>query len=206
MGNAQYRFSSPVDRCVFAGSKYAEGVRMWAGSDITPRWVVSADAYIGENVDEKSSGPHPGGTLQSKNISWRQEEPNWSVSPNQFWFGVVKYGGAAKHWLEERLGGWRLSSCLPVERDLRLDGMKSFGVKVICEEADGALPRSVSETSARVTLTAVTDLDSANVHSLFLAMQHEQGCCRSHLHLARAQGAHDFRLDLGDLILLFQGC
>ena len=72
-------------------------------------------------------------------------------------------------------------------------------------EVDGVVPHSVSETSAGVTLIAVTDLASVNVHSLFLAMQHEQGCCRSHLHLARAQGAHDFRLDLDDLILLFRG-
>ena len=72
------------------------------------------------------------------------------------------------------------------------------------EEVDGVMLRSVSETSAGATLTAVTDLVSVNMHSLFLAMQHEQGCCRSHLHLARAQGAHDFRLDLGDLSLLFR--
>jgi hypothetical protein len=49
----------------------------------------------------------------------------------------------------------------------------------------------------------VTDLVSVKVHSFFLEIQHEQGCWRSHLHLARAQGAQDFRLDLGDLILLF---
>lgn len=80
MRDAQYRCSSPADRCVFVGPKYAEGVRMCAGSDITPKSVVSVDAYIGENVEEKSSGPHPGGTLQSKNISWRQGELNWSTN------------------------------------------------------------------------------------------------------------------------------
>ena len=87
MRDARYRFSSPTDRCVFVGSKYAEGVRMCARSDITPKRVVSAEAYIGEKVYEKSSGPHPGGTFQSKNISWRQEElkrsTGWPVSPNQ---------------------------------------------------------------------------------------------------------------------------
>jgi len=62
---------------------------------------------------------------------------------------------------------------------------------------------SVSGTSAGVTLTALTDMVSAKVHSLLLAIQQEQGCCRSHLHLARAQGAHDLRRDLGDLSFLF---
>jgi hypothetical protein len=57
---------------------------------------------------------------------------------------------------------------------------------------------SASGTSAGVTLAVVTDWMSAKVHSLFLAIQHEQGCCRSHLHLARAQGAHDLRRDLDD--------
>ena len=38
-------------------------------SGIRPNSVVSADAYIGENVDEKLSGLHPGGTFQPKNIS-----------------------------------------------------------------------------------------------------------------------------------------
>jgi hypothetical protein len=69
MKDAQYRFSSPAERCAFVGSKYAEGVRMCVGSDIMPKCVVSAGAYIGENVDEKSSGLHPGGTFQSKNTS-----------------------------------------------------------------------------------------------------------------------------------------
>ena len=45
-----------------------------------PKGVVSADAYIGENVDVKSSGLHPGGTFQSENRSWRQEELNWSAN------------------------------------------------------------------------------------------------------------------------------
>ena len=36
-GDARYRFSSLVDRCVFAGSRYAEGVRICTGSDITPK-------------------------------------------------------------------------------------------------------------------------------------------------------------------------
>lgn len=54
---------------MFVDSRYAEGVRTCSRSGITPKCVVSADAYTGENVDEKSSGPHPGGTFQSKNIS-----------------------------------------------------------------------------------------------------------------------------------------
>lgn len=83
--------------------------------------------------------------------------------------------------------------------------MKSSGVKVVSEEVDGVMEHSISEASGGVTLTAVTDLVSVNTQSFFLAIQHEQGCCRSHLHLARAQGAHDFRLDLGDLILLLRG-
>ena len=79
---------------------------MCVGSDIMPRDVVSVDPYIGENVDVKSSGLHPGGTFQSKNISWRQKELNWltnwpPVSSNQFWLAIVKSGGAAKHTLEE---------------------------------------------------------------------------------------------------------
>lgn len=48
---------------------------MCAGSDIIPKDVVSVDAYTGENVEVKSSGSHPGGTFQSKNMSWRQEGP-----------------------------------------------------------------------------------------------------------------------------------
>lgn len=82
--------------------------------------------------------------------------------------------------------------------------MKSSGVKTLWEEVGGVMLRSALEMSAGVTLTAVTDLVSVNMHSLFLAIQHEQGCCRSHLHLARAQKVHDFRLDFGDLILLFR--
>jgi hypothetical protein len=84
--------------------------------------------------------------------------------------------------------------------------MKSSGVKFMSEEVDGMVPQPASEARAGAfTLIAVTDFVSVNVHSLFLAIQHEQGCWRSHLHLARAQGAHDFRLDLGDLLLLFRG-
>jgi hypothetical protein len=71
---------------------------MCVGSDIMPKDVVSVDAYIGENVDVKSSGLQPGGTFQSKNISWRQEELNWStdwpVSPNKFWPAIVKSRGS----------------------------------------------------------------------------------------------------------------
>jgi len=70
---------------------------------------------------------------------------------------------------------------------------------VVSKEAEG-----ISGISAGVTPTAVMDLESVKVHSLFLVIQHEQGRCRSHLHLARAQGVQDFRLDLGDLILLFR--
>lgn len=49
---------------------------MWVGSDITPRGVDSVDTYMGEKVEAKSSGLHPGGTFQSKNMSWTQEELN----------------------------------------------------------------------------------------------------------------------------------
>ena len=42
---------------------------MCVGSDIKPKGVVSAGAYIGDNVGMKSSGLHPGGAFQSKNIS-----------------------------------------------------------------------------------------------------------------------------------------
>jgi len=80
--------------------------------------------------------------------------------------------------------------------------MRASGVTMMSEEVDGATAHSVS--AAGVTLTTVTDMVSAKVHSLFLAIQQEQGCCRSHLHLARAQGAHDLRRDLGDLIFLFR--
>ena len=80
------------------------------------------------------------------------------------------------------------------------DGIRESGVKMMSEDAEGVMMRS--GTPAGITLTAVTDLLSAKVHSFFLAIQQEQGCCRSHLHLARAHGAHDFRRDLGDLILL----
>ena len=83
--------------------------------------------------------------------------------------------------------------------------MRASGVKMMSGEAGGAIVQSVSGTPTGTTLTAVMDWVSAKVHSFFLAIQHEQGCCRSHLHFARAQGAHDFRRDLGDLILLF-GC
>ena len=79
--------------------------------------------------------------------------------------------------------------------------MESSGVN----GTDGMMLQSVSGTSEGVTLIAITDFVSVKVHSLFLATQHAQGCWRSHLHLARAQGAHDFRLDFGDLILLFRG-
>jgi len=72
------------------------------------------------------------------------------------------------------------------------------------EEVEGVIANSVSGIFAGVTWTAVMDLVSVKVHSLFLVIQHEQGCCRSHLHLARAQGVQDFRLDLGDLILLLR--
>lgn len=82
--------------------------------------------------------------------------------------------------------------------------MRTSGVKMMSEEVDGATVHSVSGTPAGFTLTAVTDMVSAKVHSLLLAIQQEQGCCRSHLHLARAQGAHDLRRDLGDLIFLFR--
>ena len=82
--------------------------------------------------------------------------------------------------------------------------MRSSGAKIMSVEVGGVRMHSVSWKSGVVTLTAVTDLESAKMHSFFLAIQHEQGCCRSHLHLARAQGAHDFRLDLGDLIFLFR--
>ena len=51
---------------------------MCAESDIMPR-DVSIGAYIGENVDVKSSGLHPGGIFQSRNISWRQGELKWSM-------------------------------------------------------------------------------------------------------------------------------
>ena len=81
--------------------------------------------------------------------------------------------------------------------------MRSSGVKMMSEQVDGVVVHSVSWTSVGVSLTAATVLVSVKTHSLFLAMQQEQGCCRSHLHLARAQGAQDFRLDLEDLILLF---
>ena len=83
--------------------------------------------------------------------------------------------------------------------------MKSSGVKFMLEEVDVIMLQSASGMSEGVTLIAMTDFVSVNVHSLFFATQHAQGCWRSHLHLARAQGAHDFRLDLGDLILLFRG-
>jgi len=82
--------------------------------------------------------------------------------------------------------------------------MRASGVKVMSEEEDGTTVHSASGKPAGVTLTAVTDMVSAKVHSLLLAIQQEQGCCRSHLHLARAQGAHDLRRDLGDLIFLFR--
>ena len=82
--------------------------------------------------------------------------------------------------------------------------MKASGVKVLSEEAEGVAVNSALEIPAGVTLIAVTDLESVKVHSLFLVTQDEQGCCRSHLHLARAQGVHDFCLDLGDLTLLFR--
>ena len=52
MGNVRYRLSSPTDRRAFVDSKYVEGVRICVGSEITPEPVVSAKAYIGENVDE----------------------------------------------------------------------------------------------------------------------------------------------------------
>jgi len=71
-------------------------------------------------------------------------------------------------------------------------------------EVAWATVHSVSGTPAGVTLTSVTGMASAKVHSLLLAIQQEQGCWRSHLHLARAQGAHDLRRDLGDLIFLFR--
>ena len=82
---------------------------MRVGSDITPKEVVSVDACTGENIDVKSSGLHPGGTFQPKNISWRQEELNWSinlpVSSNQFWLAIIESGGAARHMLEETSSG-----------------------------------------------------------------------------------------------------
>jgi len=81
--------------------------------------------------------------------------------------------------------------------------MRTSGVKMMSDEVEGVMVHSVSGTPAGVTFTAVTDMVSAKVHSLLLAIQQEQGCCRSHLHLARAQGAQDLRRDLGDLIFLF---
>lgn len=95
--------------------------------------------------------------------------------------------------------------CFSVVRGLKSDGMGASGVKMMSEEAEGITVHSVSRTSAGITLIAVTDLVSVKVHTFFLAIQHEQGCWRSHLHLARAQGAQDFRLGLGALILLFRG-
>ena len=53
---------------------------MCDGSDTMPKGVVSMDAYIGENVDVKSSGPQPAGTFQSKNMSWKQGELNWPTN------------------------------------------------------------------------------------------------------------------------------
>ena len=82
--------------------------------------------------------------------------------------------------------------------------MRASGLKMTSEEAEGVSMHSVSGTSARITLTAATDWVSVKVHGFCLAIQHEQGCWRSHLHLARAQGVQDFRLDFGDLILLFR--
>ena len=70
------------------------------------------------------------------------------------------------------------------------------------EEVDGMMAQSVLGEITVVTLIAVTELGSLKVHSRFLAIQDEQGCCRSHLHLAMAQGVHDLRLDLDGLALL----
>ena len=82
---------------------------MCVGSDTTPKGVVSADAYTGENVEEKSSGLHPGGTFQSKNMSWRQEEPSWSgnwpASPNQSWLVADPPEGAVRERSAETSGG-----------------------------------------------------------------------------------------------------
>ena len=82
---------------------------MCAESDIMPKGVVSVDAYIGENVDVKSSGLHPGGTFQSKNMSWKQEELGWSpnrvASPSQLWSANTKSEGAVKRVSGERSSG-----------------------------------------------------------------------------------------------------
>jgi len=82
---------------------------MCAGSDMMPKGVVSVDAYIGENVEVKSSGLHPGGTFQSKNMSWRQGGLNWSpnrpASSSQFWSANAKSCGVAKRASGERLSG-----------------------------------------------------------------------------------------------------
>jgi hypothetical protein len=82
---------------------------MCVGSDITPKGVVSADAYDGEKVEEKSSGLQPGGTLQSKNMSWKHDGFNWSMhggeSPNQFWSVIVRFEVATEQKSEERSGG-----------------------------------------------------------------------------------------------------
>jgi hypothetical protein len=75
----------------------------------------------------------------------------------------------------------------------------SSGVKQASEEVMG---ESVSGEITVATLIAMTEFESPKVHSLFFAIQGEQGCCRSHLHLAMTQGVHDFRLDLDGLGLL----